>query len=694
MIVSNLDRSLNEELKEFDSIQYPLDSTPWIQIKSIADSAQFTSLCDSSKYQIWLINDQNERFSYTQKQNIKGRIIRVVRVKQTDNDPTTKSTQTLGKRSHPDFQNDVVEIIYKKTDQPNTSLPFFVHTIRNKKAQMLSGKVTKFEDIMVNNWNFEERELLKKALLSFGFNRWSVIQTCFREHRDFGLREKSVDDIKAYSKSLIKSIADNLNYKNFGLRLLLMSMISDDSSMGNMRVKNGASVQEQKDTKILYVNSRDWDLNSIRQRAKPWAKRLQIMYRVNNFIHDFQDYFKTRFGSLAESFLDYSSMLDYLHKSLLTGQKPCVWWTKIFDLHLVMNTFHIGYANYNFSFMFSQDQVPEDASVVEYLSKDDENMRNYFDNFKADFYAETLNNDMPNADAVTRRMKKIVQLICKGFEETKGDETINDTHLLDVQLDAVSLAQKRKVMDFIANFGVSYNETLGVVDNLSFDRFQREFLQNQSIPKWVQSDETGDTSITDLYAHKLAEYFFTSPTKSAPLYGNNPTHLPVSGILSNSSKPSFDDIRCRLKSETSLDANGIQKLFQGLKLTAFSILNDRHYKSYRFSPDRHNPKLNELASLFDKEQAEKFLRQLTISHMVRKYLVGRGLFTKHFKHFKTRIMCIRRDCPRVKRLKSLSHFNFCEVLLAEVNDHGFLRLYELAKFVDCSEQDLHGRCTI
>lgn len=41
----------------------------------------------------------------------------------------------------------------------------------------------------------------------------------------------------------------------------------------------------------ICVNSRDWDLNSIRQRAKPWAKRILIMYRINNFIKDYIKYF-------------------------------------------------------------------------------------------------------------------------------------------------------------------------------------------------------------------------------------------------------------------------------------------------------------------------------------------------------------------------------------------------------------------
>lgn len=198
-----------------------------------------------------------------------------------------------------------------------------------------------------------------------------------------------------------------------------------------------------------------------------------------------------------------------------------------------------------------------------------------------------------------------------------------------------------------------------------------------------------------LYMRKLANYYFdplikSSQTRPAPLYGNHPSHLPVSGILSTNSKISYDELRCRLKSETSLNAAGIEKLVQALKLMSYLILNERGYAHYQFHRAQHNSKVDELASLLDKASAEQFLRQLNVAHMVRKYLVGKGLFSKHFKDFKTRIMSIQRDCPRMRVLKRLSHFNFCEVLLAEVNDYGFLRLHELAKFVDCTEQDLFG----
>lgn len=75
---------------------------------------------------------------------------------------------------------------------------------------------------------------------------------------------KSVDEIKAYSLSFLRCVSDNLNYNSYSLRISLIDLIQ----------------QENSDIYIA-VNPKDWDLNSIRQRAKPWAKRILLMQKVN-----------------------------------------------------------------------------------------------------------------------------------------------------------------------------------------------------------------------------------------------------------------------------------------------------------------------------------------------------------------------------------------------------------------------------
>ena len=217
----------------------------------------------------------------------------------------------------------------------------------------LVHRIESVSRISFNTWNFEERELLKKALLTFGFNRWEKIRLCFEKQKDLGLRVMSLEDIRAYSNTLIRSIADNLNYQNFDLKVLLLSMLNsqhqltaepreddallrrDNDSSATFKIEvlqrvkrtgqglsghgdspglpesavqgqaqldwasggqQGGALRSQPtlgltpletachqpprapQDLIICVNSRDWDLNSIRQRAKPWAKRLQIMH--------------------------------------------------------------------------------------------------------------------------------------------------------------------------------------------------------------------------------------------------------------------------------------------------------------------------------------------------------------------------------------------------------------------------------
>lgn len=86
-------------------------------------------------------------------------------------------------------------------------------------------KISSGVKVMQNSWTFEDRELLKKSLFSFGYGRWTSIQKYFQEHKGGLNAAKTIQEIRAYSNSLIKSIADNLSFKNFELKALLLSMI-------------------------------------------------------------------------------------------------------------------------------------------------------------------------------------------------------------------------------------------------------------------------------------------------------------------------------------------------------------------------------------------------------------------------------------------------------------------------------------
>ena len=113
------------------------------------------------------------------------------------------------------------------------------------------------------DWNFEERELLKKSLLSFGYGRWAILTSIFREHSQFGIRVKSESELSVYADSFLRSIADNLDYEGNELKSFIWKFIREESKI---------------DLKpILIISAKDWDLNSINQRSKPWAKRIQVI---------------------------------------------------------------------------------------------------------------------------------------------------------------------------------------------------------------------------------------------------------------------------------------------------------------------------------------------------------------------------------------------------------------------------------
>lgn len=69
----------------------------------------------------------------------------------------------------------------------------------------------------------------------------------------------------------------------------------------------------------IVVNSRDWDLNSIRQRAKPWAKRILIMYRINNFVQDYMKFFKKKHGRQPKTVFEFASLLNFINSTNLIG---------------------------------------------------------------------------------------------------------------------------------------------------------------------------------------------------------------------------------------------------------------------------------------------------------------------------------------------------------------------------------------
>lgn len=101
----------------------------------------------------------------------------------------------------------------------------------------------------------------------------------------------------------------------------------------------------------------------------------------------------------------WENLLNFLPSSVFYGQRPSVWWTKKHDVDLLRGTYKYGYANYpqmkadpEYSFNELEKSIKKLTSIT----------------FIASSYTE-----FPNADTITRRLKKLIQAIVK-LEQSDG----------------------------------------------------------------------------------------------------------------------------------------------------------------------------------------------------------------------------------------------------------------------------------
>ena len=389
--------------------------------------------------------------------------LNVIIVKEKDNDEKIIGVYNLldlsNKNNLTESNNNIEHINYINKEKVAQFYPEPIREPKIKNPALINDP----NKIFINVWTFEERELLKKALLSFGYGRWENIKSCFKEQKHMGLREKTVQEIRSYSNSLIKSISDNLNFQNLDLKILLLSIIEQrkDTSLASNSIN-----QEEMDLLMkrnddfnddinICVNSRDWDLNSIRQRAKPWAKRLQIMHRINMLMKNFEkSYFDIR-GTAPSNIFDMSGILDFIDKSFLIGQKPCSWWTKFHDIHLIYSTYFNGYANYFLAFVLKQNRL----ILPSYFYVDNKLRRLSWEVSTPDFYSEILLLGLPNADAITRRLKKLVSIIYRLSNESIEETVIkqmNDNYFDDT-LDSIPIDTQTHIINFVKDYGIPLN---------------------------------------------------------------------------------------------------------------------------------------------------------------------------------------------------------------------------------------------
>ena len=90
------------------------------------------------------------------------------------------------------------------------------------------------------------------------------------------------------------AICDNLPFDKLDLKMFLLNLI-----------------KEEPNDPYVNVLSKDWDMNLVRSRATPWAKRLLLLQRVQVFIVNFQKHFSEKMGRKPKTIGDFRNLLRF-----------------------------------------------------------------------------------------------------------------------------------------------------------------------------------------------------------------------------------------------------------------------------------------------------------------------------------------------------------------------------------------------
>lgn len=183
------------------------------------------------------------------------------------------------------------------------------------------------------SWGNMEKETLKKYLLVYGYGRWSKIRESSGSSCKI-LYERTEAEMRAFANDFVRTLFENLQTEKNELKGFLLNL---------MQVVEAGP--------FVHNPSRDW---GELMRATPWAKRLQLLHRVQGLI----DRYKAAKASylarpvdqkdlrVVKEFRTGNNLLNFLPSSMFYGQRPSVWWTLRHDIDLLIGTHKYGYANY------------------------------------------------------------------------------------------------------------------------------------------------------------------------------------------------------------------------------------------------------------------------------------------------------------------------------------------------------------
>ena len=283
-------------------------------------------------------------------------------------------------------------------------------------------------------WKANEKEILKKKLLLYGYNRWHTI----RSNSSNLLNNKTDQELKVYSNSFIRCI-------------IQLTKDNKDKKEINNFLSN--LIQEKENEPWIIPNTNDWGELNILQKAPAWGKRIKYLYyiktiidifknlRANNkekrkLLSNFNIYLseeeKANINSkINKDYDDWSNLLWFLPVNLSFGQTPVSWWNKIHDIDLLRGTYKHGYANYI--------AIKSDKKLC-------------FSSLEQSGHKK----DFPSADSITRRLKKVMQIIIKNWNNNEL-MNLNQSERFFIQnkkIRELKKEEKSGVFEFLIDFGI------------------------------------------------------------------------------------------------------------------------------------------------------------------------------------------------------------------------------------------------
>ncbi|EGR28103.1 hypothetical protein IMG5_183250 [Ichthyophthirius multifiliis] len=208
--------------------------------------------------------------------------------------------------------------------QKNESLNLKASSVLSHTLNQQNPSNKQHDKSLYQKWTTDDKEQLKKCIINYGYCRWKQIQ---KSSSAIGgkLAERPKSEIRAFSNAFVRALAEQLTAQNADLKQFLYNMID-----------------EYPDDPYITPQAKDWDSQTLNQRAIPFTKRLQLLYRIRILIKKYKDDQLKNIPDRDKEKINWEGLLNFLPNSLLYGQRPSVWWTKKHDTDLLRGVYKYG----------------------------------------------------------------------------------------------------------------------------------------------------------------------------------------------------------------------------------------------------------------------------------------------------------------------------------------------------------------